>query len=60
MFLIIEPLVSTLVSFGSMWVIRFFGEGFISVTIISAVLIYISFYIMIVISLFELNSKRLV
>ena len=60
MFLIIEPLISTLVSFGSMWMIRFFGEGFISLTIISSVLIYSSFYVMVFISLFELNLKRLV
>jgi len=59
MFLIVEPLLSTLISFGSMWLIRFYGEGFIYLTIISSVLIYISFYIMVFISLFELNLKRL-
>ena len=59
MFLIIEPLISTLVSFGSLWMIRFYGEGFIGLTIVSSVLIYTSFYVMVIISLFELNLKRL-
>lgn len=58
MFLIVEPFISTLVSFGSMWMMRFFGEVFISLTIISSIFIYTSFYVMVFISLFELNLKR--
>jgi hypothetical protein len=57
-FLIIEPFISTVLSFGSMWAVRYWGEGFIYITITSAVVMYLSFFIMITISLFELNLKR--
>jgi hypothetical protein len=58
-FLMTEPLISTVISFGSMWLVRYFGEGYIYLTMISAILMYISFFIMSGVSLFELNSKRL-
>lgn len=58
MFLIIEPLISTVLSFGSMWAVRFWGEGFIYVTIISAIVMYLSYFIMVSVSIFELNLKR--
>ena len=57
-FLIIEPLISVVLSFGSMWAVRYWGEGFIYITIISAVIMYLSFFIMISFSLVELNLKR--
>lgn len=57
-FLLIEPLVSIVVSFGSMWLVRFIGEGFIYFTIISALLMYSSFFIMVLISLYDLNLKK--
>jgi hypothetical protein len=56
-FLISEPFVSTFLSFGSMLAVRFWGEYFIYITIISACLIYLSYFIMVVISLYELNLK---
>lgn len=58
MFLIIEPLVSTLISFSSMLGIKFIDETLVYVTIISAVLLYLSYFIMITISLIELTLKR--
>ena len=54
-FLLIEPLISTLITFSSIWGIRYIHEGFVYVTIISAMLMYVSFYAMSVISLYELN-----
>jgi len=56
--LIIDPLISTLISFGSMWAVRLWGEGFIYVTIISAIIMYLSYFIMVSVSIFELNLKR--
>jgi len=56
-FLLIEPLVSTVITFSSIWGIRYIHEGFVYVTIISASLMYISFYVMSAISLYELNFK---
>ncbi|NOX17337.1 MAG: hypothetical protein GXO87_03535 [Chlorobi bacterium] len=57
-FLIIEPLVSTLVTFLSIWGIRYVHEGFIFLTIASAMLMYISFYVMIIVLFYELLFKK--
>ena len=56
-FLIIEPLVSTVITFSSIWGIRYIHEGFVYLTVISALLMYVSFYIMAAIALYELNFK---
>ena len=57
-FLIAEPFVSTVVTFGSLWLVRFVNESFIYLTIISAVLLYVSFYLMSLISMYELIFKK--
>ena len=56
-FLLIEPLISTVITFSSIWGIRYIHEGFVYITIISASLMYVSFYVMSAISLYELNFK---
>ncbi len=56
-FLLIEPIFSTVITFSSIWGIRYIHEGFVYITIISASLMYVSFYIMSAISLYELNFK---
>lgn len=56
--LIIEPLISTLLTFGSLWGIRFFSKSFVWLTVGSSILLYISFYIMAIIVLYELLSKK--
>jgi hypothetical protein len=53
-FLITEPLISTFVTFTSIWGIRFVDENFVYLTIFSAILMYFSFYIMSFLSLYEL------
>jgi hypothetical protein len=58
MFFLIEPLVSTLASFLSMWGVRLLHENFIYITIISAIIMYFSFYFMVLISLIDLNLKQ--
>ncbi|MCW8848451.1 MAG: hypothetical protein OQJ81_00625 [Melioribacteraceae bacterium] len=55
--LITEPLISTVVSFGSLWLVRFYGNGWIYLTILSAILMYSAFFIMVVISIYDLNRK---
>lgn len=61
-FLIVEPLISTVITFSSIWGIRYIHESFIYLTIISAILMYVSFYFMSAISLYELifmkNEKK--
>jgi hypothetical protein len=57
-FLMIEPFFSTLISFGSLWLVRFVDKEFIYLTIISSVLIYISYFIMTCTALYELIFKK--
>ena len=57
-FLMIEPLLSIVITFGSIWLIRFVSTDFVYVAIVSSSLIYISFFIMIVIVLYELIFKK--
>jgi len=57
-FLIIEPLVSTIITFSSIWGIRYIHKSFVYITIISAILMYVSFYIMSLITLYELIFKK--
>ncbi|MBT8387074.1 MAG: hypothetical protein KJO12_06645 [Ignavibacteria bacterium] len=57
-FLMIEPLISIVITFGSIWLIRFVSTDFVFVAIVSSSLIYISFFIMIVIVLHELIFKK--
>ncbi len=55
--LITEPLISTVISFGSLWLVRFYGSGYIYLTIISAMLMYSAFFVMVFISIYDLNRK---
>jgi len=57
-FFIIEPFVSIVVTFSSIWAMRFISEWFVYVTIISAVFLYSSFFIMTFVCLFELLFIR--
>ncbi len=58
-FLLIEPLVSTIVTFGSIWLIRFVDKNFVYLTIVSAILMYTSFFAMSIICLYELGVKKI-
>jgi hypothetical protein len=58
-FLIIEPLISVVITFGSIWAIRFLHSSFVYLAIISSSLIYISYFVMVSIIIYELNFKKL-
>lgn len=45
-FLMLEPMVSTLVTFGSFFAIRYIHESFSYLTMVSGILMYASYYIM--------------
>jgi hypothetical protein len=53
-FLLIEPLISTLSTFGSMYLIRFVHSDFVYLMIFSSTLLYVSFFTMIIFSIREL------
>jgi len=45
----IEPLISTLITFGSFFAIRYIHPNFVYFTMVSGVLMYVSFYVMAII-----------
>lgn len=57
-FFMIEPFVSIILSFGSIWLMRFIHPGFVYITVISAIMLYISFYTMVIISISDLWTKK--
>ena len=60
-FLMIEPFVSVLGTFGSIWGIRFIAPEFAYITMISGILMYLTYYIMVAVMLYELlfySEKR--
>jgi len=58
LFLIIEPLVSTIVTFGSIWGMRFITKEFVYLAALSSTLIYLSFFTMSTVILYELIFKK--
>jgi hypothetical protein len=52
--LMLEPLISIITTFGSIWLIRFVDPAFVYLTFLSSILMYTGFYIIVLISLFEL------
>ena len=56
--LLIEPFLSSLLMFGSLWVMKYLSSSFVYLMIISAVATYASWYIMMVVSLYELLIKK--
>ena len=55
--LMIEPYISIIITFLSMWLMRYFSSKFVYFLIFSSGLMYLCWYIMIFISLYELNKK---
>ena len=56
-FLIIEPYISIFITFSSMWLMRYFNSNFVYLLIISSTLMYLCWYVMILVSLYDLNRK---
>ena len=45
-FFLTEPFVSILITFGSLWLMRYVHPSFIYLTIVSSLIMYLSFYVM--------------
>ncbi len=56
-FLIIEPYIAILTTFGGIWLMRYIHNYFVYLIIPSGVLMYTSFYIMVTISLVDLLTN---
>lgn len=56
-FIIIEPFISIILTFGSFWLIKFVHPSFYLLTIFSAILLYGSYFLMAGISIYDLLKK---
>ena len=57
-FIIIEPFISILITFGSIWGVRYWSIGFSLLIMIFGILTYFTFYLMVAVSLYELLLKK--
>lgn len=57
-FLIYEPFLSILLTFGGIWGLRFIHPLFLWVTAISGILMYASYYVMAIASIWELITSK--
>ena len=57
-FLIYEPFVSILLTFGGIWGLRFVHPIFLWITAISGVLMYVCYYIMAAVCIWELSTAK--
>lgn len=56
--LLIEPLISSIIMFGSLWLMKYFYASFVYIMVISAICTYLCWYIMILVSIYELLFKK--
>ena len=59
-FLLVEPFVSTWLTFGGIWGIRYLHAGFVAVSLVGAILTYLSYYFVtavIIIEMFKLKDR---
>ena len=57
-FLLVEPVLSILITFGSIWGIRYLHPSFTYLAIASSSVLYLSFFIMAGVSVYELAFKK--
>ena len=57
-FLMIEPFVSVLGTFGSIWGIRYYSPSFSIATLVFGILTYLSFYLIVAVCLYDLLLKK--
>ena len=57
-FIMIEPFISTIITFLSLWLIRFINTSFAYLVILSSTLMYLCWFIMIGVAMYELILKK--
>jgi hypothetical protein len=57
-FFLIEPFISTWITFASIWGLRYIDPSIVYITFIAALLTYASFYFLVFILMYELTSKK--
>ena len=58
LFFMLEPFFSTIITFLSLWLIRYLNDSFAYLVIISSGLMYICWFVMIGVSMFELLCNK--
>lgn len=58
MFILIEPFISTMITFISLWLLRYVNESFVYIVMTSGILMYSFWIIMIVLSIYEILFKK--
>ena len=56
--IIVEPFIGTIIMFGSMWLMRYANPIFSYIVMIASIITYSLWFLMIFISLYDLNKKR--
>ena len=56
--IIVEPFIGTIIMFGSMWLMRYANPIFSYTVMITSIITYSLWFLMIFISLYDLNKKR--
>jgi|TARA_B110001454_G_scaffold218955_1_gene248799 hypothetical protein len=57
--LTMEPFFATVITFSSLWGIRYIHQGFSYITIFSGVLMYLSFYFLVLVLLYDLILRKI-
>lgn len=58
-FFLIEPFISIVISFGSLWLMRFVNPDFVYLMVVSSSIIYLSYFIMLTLIVYEIIYKKL-
>lgn len=58
LFFIIEPFISLVLTFGSLWLIKYINRDFLYLTIISSIIMYSTFFIMSALNIYDLLKKE--
>ena len=59
LFLMIEPFLSTLITFFSLWMMRFANENFVYILFLSSFLLYACWFLMIFIAIYEMLCNNI-
>jgi len=57
-FLLIEPLISIILTFGGIWLMRFIDANYVYLSVVSGTVMYSSLYVMVFISIYEMKFKK--
>ena len=58
LFLMVEPFISTIVTFSCLWLMRYLSDNFVYLVIISSTIMYLCWSVMVLTCLYELNFKK--